>query len=317
MTERKYISEFGLHMMAEWRFVTQQDGLGFEGIDECHIYLIGRRPRITLVPESVVAEDGMISGTFLVHRPDGVVRRDFKTRNLLGREDLVVTAPYPGTSFEIRTSDGQLLANGKSALMFQRAIRDFEGDLDLEVLYVGQAYGTDGSRSARDRLKEHKTLQAIYSEALSRTPDQEVWLCLMTFQEIQIASFDGRHAEYGTTLEEDSEHIRRVNRTPISEQKKINFTEAALIRYFDPPFNVMFKDSFPSPAHKTYSECYDVDLNAVGIEIQTDDLNFRLWSRSVEPNWIHIHQFPLHSPQERRSMFEIVVPDAPDDGGGA
>ena len=43
-------------------------------------------------------------------------------------------------------------------------------DLDLEVLYVGQAYGPDGRRSASERLAKHETLQAIYGEAVRRSP---------------------------------------------------------------------------------------------------------------------------------------------------
>jgi hypothetical protein len=31
----------------------------------------------------------------------------------------------------------------------------------FEVLYIGQAFGNDGSRNALDRLKKHETLQKI------------------------------------------------------------------------------------------------------------------------------------------------------------
>jgi hypothetical protein len=47
--------------------------------------------------------------------------------------------------------------------------------------------------------------------------------------------------QYGTTTEEDDEHIDSVLGTEITEQQQINFTKAALIRYFDPEYNVLFR----------------------------------------------------------------------------
>jgi hypothetical protein len=97
-----------------------------------------------------------------------------------------------------------------------------------------------------------------------------------------------------------------LNWEGINEQQKINFTEAALIRYFEPPYNKVYKDSFPNPAHVTYTECYDLDVNAVCIELQTfEKANFCLYSEKARAAPWHMQNFPLHSPQDRKSMFEI------------
>ena len=106
-------------------------------------------------------------------------------------------------------------------------------------------------------------------------------------------------------LEEDSQHIDRVLVADMTEQQRINFIEAALIKYFQPPYNKIYKDSFPNPAHSTYSECYDIDLNMVCIEMQTESVGLRLWSESVEPHWEHFCVFPLHSREDRVYMFEM------------
>ncbi len=60
-----------------------------------------------------------------------------------------------------------------------------------------------------------------------------------------------------------------------TEKQRINFTEAALIRTFLPKYNKEYKDTFPNPAHKSYSECYDLDLNAIIVE--TDTSHVRRW----------------------------------------
>ena len=111
-------------------------------------------------------------------------------------------------------------------------------------------------------------------------------------------------------MEEDSEHIATVLSTKITEQQEINFTEAALIRYFQPPYNKTYKDSFPNPAHVTYSECYDIDLNMVNIEVQTEEVKARLWSEAVQPRWVHFCSFPLHSREDRVYMFSFGDKDS-------
>jgi streptogramin lyase len=173
---------------------------------------------------------------------------------------------------------------------------------DLEVLYVGQAFGSVGERTAAERLKTHSTLQGIYYEASRLTPDQEVWLVLADSVEVRIASVDGTRTSL-TTNDEDDAHIARTISSTMTEQQKINFSEAAIIRYFKPAYNTMFKDNFPNRAHKSYSECYDIDLNAVVAEVQSEPIGVRLWSPTVPPSDLHFCAFELHSPQERRSMF--------------
>jgi hypothetical protein len=97
---------------------------------------------------------------------------------------------------------------------------------------------------------------------------------------------------------------RRIT-SSMSEQQRLNWTEAALIKYFAPPYNKEYKKTFPSPAHKTYSDCYDLDLNTVGFVLDTSEvLGVKLYSEAPR-SWRHIGQFVLHSIEERRSMFDF------------
>jgi hypothetical protein len=55
-------------------------------------------------------------------------------------------------------------AGGKSfpnTAMISRRLAVDHGALGFDVLYIGQAFGDDGSRNALDRLKKHETLQKI------------------------------------------------------------------------------------------------------------------------------------------------------------
>jgi len=310
--QRKYISEFGLNMVNGYRLLLQQEHL--DRVDqigiEPHIYIVTRRPRITLDPKSVNFTDDKVTGYFQKQIKDKLIPIPFETQNFLGTSNVLLKCEYPYTEYAISDENNNVISNGKCALLLATLSPKFWEHLDLEVLYVGQSYGKDGKRTASERLQSHSTLQGIYAEAIKTSPDQDIWLILSTFEPLLLGSFDGRSKNYATTMEEDSEHIHEVINTDISEQQQINFTEAPLIRYFQPSYNKIYKDSFPNPAHSTYSECYDVDLNMVCVEVQTEDLGVRLWSEAVKPQWVHFCSFPLHSREDRVYMFEFEDKDA-------
>jgi hypothetical protein len=180
-------------------------------------------------------------------------------------------------------------------------------ELDLEVLYVGQAYGEAGTRSARDRLRSHQTLQGIYAEAIDRAPDQEIWLLLLALREPYSMIQLGPRPPVPLIEPTEDDIAADLSRlgTPISEQQQINLAEASLIKYFSPPYNSIYKGRFPNPAHKTYAECYELGLNTVGFEIETTPIAAQLYSQERSPSWIHAETFPLHDESERRRMFDF------------
>lgn len=312
MVQRKYISEFGLNMVNGYRLLLQQEHLNQvdqTGI-EPHIYIVARRPRITLDPKSVKFTDDKVTGFFQKQIKEKLIPIPFETQNFLGTSNVSLRCEYPYTEYSIFDENNVVISNGKCALLLATLSPEFWQHLDLEVLYVGQSYGKDGKRTASERLQSHSTLQDIYAEAIKNSPDQDIWLILSTFEPLLLGSIDGRSKNYATTMEKDSEHICKVINTDITEQQQINFTEAALIRYFQPSYNKIYKGSFPNPAHSTYSECYDVDLNMVCVEVQTKDLGLRLWSEAIKPQWVHFCSFPLHSREDRVYMFEFEGKDA-------
>lgn len=305
---RKFISEFGLHVCTSYSWLLQQGQLNQLGElpDDPHIYIVGRRPRISIDPGSVTIGPDVISGRFFTHVRDEKIEIPFRARNELNRTDLTVKSEYPYTEVAFVASDGEQLLFAKSAMLLGLCGPVYWKHLDLEVLYVGQSYGEGGSRTAVQRLQSHSTLQGIYAEALRQSPDQEIWLILLCFERYMLASFDGITKNYQTTEEEDDQHRHDVIYNPVSEQQEVNFTEAALIKYFRPEYNIKYKDTFPSPGHSTYEQCYAIDLNMLAVEVQTEDLMLQLWSNAVPPQWVHIAKFPLHNEHERRAMFDLV-----------
>ena len=309
MRSRKFVSEFSLNMDATYVLQLQQGdlpGLQRKDYPPFHIYFVGRRPRITLDPESFRFSSSRVNGTFWIQRQDRREPINIDVPNRLGTADVEMLSQYPFSEFEIKGADGTHLSGGKSSLLLASACPSMFEYFDFEVLYIGQSYGVEGSRTAPERLASHSTLQGIYAEAQRRTPDQEIWITLVSFEEWLLATFDGRKDQtIETTIEQDDEHVDEVLSRAGSDQLNINFTEASLIRYFQPEYNRLFKDTFPNPAHSTYAQCYEVDLHSVGVQISTEAVRFRMWSHVVPPEWIHLPQFELHSREERRSMFDF------------
>jgi hypothetical protein len=92
----------------------------------------------------------------------------------------------------------------------------------------------------------------------------------------------------------------------LSEQSRLALAEAAAIRYFQPRYNVHYKNSFPKRSHDSYSEVLPYDFNGLGITINTFSwLGCRLWSDAAEPSFLHDKYFPIDPVSKRRSLTEI------------
>lgn len=123
----------------------------------------------------------------------------------------------------------------------------------------------------------------------------EPYIISMTGSGFQNALFD---------LESSIEHFNSVLNSSITLDQQITFTEAALIRYFEPVYNSIYKTNFPLRSHSSYSQCYDLDVNSVAFELDTKSIITQLYSEKVTPSYFHTKSYPLHSKDKRRDMFE-------------
>lgn len=307
-------------MLCTTAFLTQQQWLDADEVvekttqDPCHIYMICRRPRITLDPDSIKYKGKTVKGRFLVHKAGAKIKIPFISKMPKPYPNFSLGSEYPHTGvWTLNEKQERLQGWGAGHFMslIGKELKDPRQlkHLDLEVLYVGQAYGKDGSRTALDRLKTYETLLAVYAKASATAPNDEIWIVLLSFQPpIKLMIFDGRSQELGTTDKENWKHYEKMVNTEISENQRICFAEAALIRYFQPKYNNTFKYKFPNPAHKAYSECYDLDLNAVAVELQLLGIRARVYSDTVKPSFFHLARFPLHNAAQRRTMFDFGMP---------
>ena len=105
------------------------------------------------------------------------------------------------------------------------------------------------------------------------------------------------------SFEEDSARFYSIIDNPLSDHQQICLVEAALIRYFGPKYNAIYKDNFPSRSHKILAECYYLDFSALGVEIDTEELYYSLFSEYAASSQHHICQVDLIADEDRQSFF--------------
>lgn len=318
--KRQYLSEFSVNLCtSNWLLVTAAQ-LTSGGTmvpsdkdiaDHCHIYVICRHPSLRFDPQTFNYSDTVAKGE-LIYRAAGTEHRIAFSAPfpLLDGATSVALSPYPHR--DLRTFDPQ----GKtirylpaSALSFGQGLHLTRPDLaNLEVLYVGQAFAA-GNRSAFERLQSHSTLQKILAEASYSYPDDEVLIAMFQYEPYRVMTlFDGA-AKGVIKGHKDTGRFINIMDHPLKQSQQVSLAEAALIRYFSPKYNKVYKASFPSSKQRVLESCYKLDFSGLSVEIDTEDLRFRLYSENVKPAMHHIANIDLTSKSNRAGFFFFTRAD--------
>ena len=161
-----------------------------------------------------------------------------------GNENIQINFELPENSYLVDKEDPDYpcITDGKNKrwvtpeLLLERIHRLKTNIFD--VLYIGQAYGKDGSRNARDRLLSHEKLQKI---SLTHNNDKKSLHVLMLEVEPNnqvVTLFNPNAQDTATDKIRIKKGIDKLYAT--SKHEQISLFEAAFIRFFEPKFN---KDS--------------------------------------------------------------------------
>lgn len=279
--------------------------------EKCHIYLICQRPAISYDNTSFKYENNTIKGE-LIYSIQGEKRRIPFEQNfpLFDGAIELRLSDYPYREIQTIDKNGdivRILPATHLSIMQGMHVKNLELR-KLEVLYIGQSYA-GGKRSAFDRLKSHSTLQKILAEAQYSAPENEIFLLAFEYAPYRIISqMDGR-ANAAIKDDRDSDRFFSILDNHLSEHQQICLTEAALIRYFTPKYNEIYKESFPSQKHTILAKCYELDFSGLIVEINTDELYFSLYSKSVNHNTHHICTVDLFGHEDRHGFFHYAIGD--------
>jgi hypothetical protein len=314
---RKFISEHAVNIFSARWMMTSASQLMAAGkmspaskavSDVCHIYIITKLPRISFRPDTTKYENGRISG-HLQYRICGELRDvpiDFEFPLLDGATNVRLSG-HPYREIQTFNDAGQQLRHlPANVVAIESEVRIQYKELNtLEVLYVGQAFG-GGDRTAFERLQSHSTLQKILADVQAEYPDEEVFVLTFEYNQYRIISVMNGMVEAQKSSQEDSERFYSIIDNPLSEHQQICLVEAALIRYFGPKYNAIYKDNFPSRSHKILAECYCLDFSALVVEINTEELYFSLYTQHAAPSQHHICQVDLVAEEDRQGFFSFT-----------
>lgn len=306
-------TEYSFHRFLNGCVLLQQENLkNFQDYVEgwevgYHIYMICRRKRVTIVPERFRVNDGIMYMTFKFHDQDIFIEKQLKFQHYEKTDNFTIESSYPYSQFKIYY-EGKKYQEAKASLFIQKFFPADIWVLDLEVLYIWQAFWKDGERTAVDRLGSHSTLQKIYSDASVNNPDSEIFILLCNFSESQIMLMNGQWIYSDTDIRESDTLVSNAISSlhgGMNEWQVINITEAALIKYFQPYYNVHFKKIFPSMKHD-YHDFYNLDFNSIGIELNTEEtLNCKLYSDVTDRTFYHFETYVLDTWDSRQDMFDL------------
>lgn len=254
---------------------------------KCHIYIIGETPTIAL---DDVRQEGR-SAKFRVTVGSEAVELNFelpKGANVIQENDRFRFMSPAGREFAIDDLEIATAVRRKTPVQFN-------------VLYIGQAFGSAGERSALDRLKKHETLQKIALNGIS----QKSSLTLLLLEIVPATGLVTIMNPFAQNQKSGNERIRAgIDKLfGTTEKERVALYEASLIRYFQPRYNKEFKDSFPSTNMKVLKDCYSKDFAAVVAEINFDNLPWDLKSELVPSKSAHIATHNLHTKEERSIFF--------------
>lgn len=319
---RKFLTEFGIHTYTSFLNLVPIEYLELVKDDHYyHIYCIMSCPRISYDRDSIVKSKSGIALKMKIHEKDEYSVLEIPNLVLaegLDHSKLDLICEYPYGELKVIIKDYEWLKSNRNIVKSDRLLIDSNTAIDLaklrsewefELLYVGQAYGENGERIATDRLKSHEKLQRILTDCHHKYLDKKLYILLLEFTPQMQISMDGLSKAYSASKKEEDEHFNNVWNNPLEQKQIINITEAALINFFKPQYNVNFVENFPDEKHKGYKQYYDLDYNNVIVEL---DLDFGYFLRiKTETNQMFAYnnylQYDLFNDVNRKNMYDIFV----------
>jgi hypothetical protein len=181
---------------------------------------------------------------------------------------------------------------------------------DLEVMYVGQAFGRTGNRNIDYRLKNHEKLQSIAADIIERGTNEEILIVGISVKthDLSFRIFDGvKEIDRDSIDQEVDELIVKAKKRP-SEGQIVTLFEASLISYFHPIYNKEYKVTFPSPDFSSYDEIYDMDFDFFSFALNTGkgSIFCRLYSEVQQMKYIHIGVYIIGNNNDNLELLDYI-----------
>lgn len=321
--EKKYSFEAGLSVYPSYKTIVSLSNLSkWSKYDkhDYHIYVLMLHDKYYFEQsQTKVTKEGIEVTIFRIDAGKKVLYklplwRDEKFEN----QELVIDITYPYTWMKIIKQSSEAtepLSKNEDSIsisaddLYQLLASDMNINQQYEVVYVGKAYGKKGKRTAFHRLVGHETLQKIMIDIERTKPSKQLYVLLLEYTSNLMMMFDGKSDCFKESDADSDLHLNDViSNLPVEEQV-INITEAALIHFFKPEYNINYIENFPNRNHKGYRQYFDLDYNTLTVELDLEFQDFmwiQLFTRNNRINTPNEYiQYKLFNDNNRMGMYEI------------
>jgi len=293
----------------------QIDGQLRSELQKYNIYLVGRRPRISLLPDSLSLNlsKQYINGVFTVNLGLEIKQIPFKYENIF---NLPITAieniKYPFDHLRFVLDDKHPMQIRMHDVI-RLSSSNLEPFSDLKIEYVGQSFGEDGNSDAIDRLigktgkQGHGSLQKVLADINANNPESEVYILLYSYSFYKKVTIAGAGPEPKVPFEESPDRIDEMLNATVPRKNRIDLVEASLIRYFQPQYNDIYKKTFPKVTHDILKTLFDLDITGLSTSMSVNEHNIRLYSEKVSPSDQHLSMYSILKDKDRASFLDLSM----------
>ena len=234
--------------------------------DDYHIYFICSLPKAYFIKDSIKFTASKLSCE-LIHNSENIkIDKSYL--------EIFDGSPLTETDFTLSKDNSTLtltfyknFIKQKEVVVSANEIFGASGLMETKkekILYIGQAFGESGKRTAGVRLENHSTLQRILSDIQSSGSDEEVQLYLMNFKMEHILQLSG----YSSRAKNDAAANTFFDTMDDYNQEMcINLVEASLINYFKPKYNVQYKKKIFSQNSSKFKIFYQNNISKISVQI--------------------------------------------------
>lgn len=275
-----------------------------ERLDNCHIYILGKRPRLSAIPDSIRATSDAILFD-ITYKIAGISQKETIEipRQILGPEDYTFQiSPYPHRELISLDKNGSIVSYTLLANLAHVIPNLQQEAKDLEVIYVGKGL----RRSAQDRLENHATLQRILADVNSNDPDSEIFSLVYAFNYRKVfMKHDKQPCRISGDLAEKKMKQALNYKMPLNE--RISLIEASCISYFrTEKYNTHYL-SFPSDNNKILNPVYENDFSAIVVQLDQENIgDLRIFSKTNKARSTHYIIVDFRKNEGFLSIFDAI-----------
>lgn len=260
-------------------------------------YLVCETNRLRIKPELIQHNENEITfSVFMQLNEFDWKKYDFTMPRV--RDGIELYLKTEGNFVELNNSNGASHKFSNTFLFLER-IANFTDNKDtinallqLDVQYIGK---TEISKTYL-RFKGHEKISKVANEIIDNKPHKEILVKLLSFQKPFTQMMVAPEFPFVNVRDDWMPGGGLLENMP--HDHWVASVEGALIKYFQPKYNIHFKDNYPSERHSSYGYFYENNVRTVFIELHEEYMSYKTGNSKVPYTKVRMIQYALRSDDE-------------------